>query len=120
MENINFTMFDMLPASAFNLMSVTLYSTIQTLKQRASENIVGKGENAGNQHFLLFPNCFLPYQRQKSLFKQDLICRLQMLSFWSGPKFCILGKELNFCLFGKEMTSKSIQYNLYSETTQRK
>ena len=23
------------------------------------ENIVGKGENAGNQHFLLFPQCFL-------------------------------------------------------------
>ena len=22
------------------------------------ENIVGKGENAGNQHFLLFPLCF--------------------------------------------------------------
>ena len=23
------------------------------------ENIVGKGENAGSQHFLLFPKCFL-------------------------------------------------------------
>ena len=22
------------------------------------ENIVGKGENAGDQHFLLFPQCF--------------------------------------------------------------
>ena len=22
------------------------------------ENIVGKGENAGHQHFLLFPQCF--------------------------------------------------------------
>ena len=22
------------------------------------ENIVGKGENVGNQHFLLFPQCF--------------------------------------------------------------
>ena len=22
------------------------------------ENIVGEGENAGNQHFLLFPQCF--------------------------------------------------------------
>ena len=22
------------------------------------ENILGKGENAGNQHFLLFPKCF--------------------------------------------------------------
>ena len=25
---------------------------------RAFENIVGKGENVGNQHFLLFPLCF--------------------------------------------------------------
>ena len=23
-----------------------------------AENIVGKGENAGYQHFLLFPHCF--------------------------------------------------------------
>ena len=28
------------------------------------ENIVGKGENAGYQHFLLFPQCFLPYQTE--------------------------------------------------------
>ena len=29
-----------------------------TLKQRAFENIVGKEENAGNQHFLLFSTMF--------------------------------------------------------------
>ena len=30
---------------------------------KAFENIVGKGENAGNQHFLLFPhNVFYPFQ----------------------------------------------------------
>ena len=29
-------------------------------EQEAFENIEGKGENAGNQHFLLFPQCFLP------------------------------------------------------------
>ena len=28
-------------------------------------NIVGKGENAVNQHFLLFLQCFLPYQKRK-------------------------------------------------------
>ena len=33
------------------------------------ENIVGKGENAGNQHFLLFPQCFLYNQREKSAFE---------------------------------------------------
>ena len=31
------------------------------------ENIVGKGENAGYQHFLLFPQCF-----QKALFMGSL------------------------------------------------
>ena len=28
---------------------------LTTLKKQVFENIVGKGENAGNQHFLLFP-----------------------------------------------------------------
>ena len=37
------------------------------------ENIVGKGENAGDQHFLLFSQCFLPYQRQKSSFWATII-----------------------------------------------
>ena len=37
---------------------ITLYHTIPTfndLKKNPLENIMGKGENAGNQHFLLFP-----------------------------------------------------------------
>ena len=36
------------------------------------ENIVGKGENAGNQHFLLFPQCF-----QKALFSRSLTFRTE-------------------------------------------
>ena len=32
------------------------------------ENIVGERENAGNQHFLLFPQCFLPFIKQSGLF----------------------------------------------------
>ena len=37
--------------------TLTLYHTILTFddKKKPSENIVGKGENAGNQHFLLLP-----------------------------------------------------------------
>ena len=31
---------------------------VKTLLDR-EENMVGKGENAGDQHFLLFPQCFL-------------------------------------------------------------
>ena len=57
------------------------------------ENTVGKGENAGNQHFL-FPQCFLPYQRQKSSFELHLFCPMQMLSIWSHPKYCCLLKIL--------------------------
>ena len=34
--------------------------------QSPEENIVGKGENAGYQYFLLFPQCFLLYERQIS------------------------------------------------------
>ena len=30
------------------------------------ENIVGKGENAGKQHFFLFAQYFQPYQRKKN------------------------------------------------------
>ena len=41
---------------------------LTTLKKRAFEKYVGKGENAGNQHFLLFPHCFLLYHREKSSF----------------------------------------------------
>ena len=34
-----------------------------TPTEKLSENIVEKGENAGNQHFLLFPQCFLPFTK---------------------------------------------------------
>ena len=39
----------------------TQFRLLTTLKKRALENTVGKGENAGNQHFLLLPQCFLLY-----------------------------------------------------------
>ena len=41
---------------------------LTTLRKTHLENIVGKGENAGNQHFLLFPQCFLPFPKQISIF----------------------------------------------------
>ena len=47
---------------------LTFYHTIPTFnnpRKKPFENIVGKGENAGNQYLLLFPQCFLPYQRQE-------------------------------------------------------
>ena len=58
----------------------------------AFENIVGKGENAGNQHFLLFQQCFLPFPNQISIFESRFFCRLQMLSIWTSLKICCLVK----------------------------
>ena len=41
------------------------------------ENIMGKEENAGSQHFLHFLQCFLPYQRQIPSFKpQVIVCKV--------------------------------------------
>ena len=70
---------------------LTLYRTIPTYnnpEKESFENIVGKGENAGNQHFLLFPQCFLPFPKQISIFQPNLICCLQMLSIWTSLKIC--------------------------------
>ena len=49
--------------------STTQSQLLMTLKKTAFEKILGKGENAGNQHFLLFPQCFLPFPRQISDFE---------------------------------------------------
>ena len=38
------------------------------------ENTVGKGENAGYQHFLLFPQCFLKPSSLGSL-KVEIVCQ---------------------------------------------
>ena len=47
--------------------TLTLYHTMTTFdhwRKNPFENIMGKEENAGNQHFLLFPQCLLSYERQ--------------------------------------------------------
>ena len=59
------------------------------LRKKPLENIVRKGENAGNQHFLLFPQRFLPFPNLFSISDH-----LQMLSVWTCPKFCKMVKEL--------------------------
>ena len=44
------------------------------------ENIVGKGENAGNQHFLLFPQCFQK-TLHTGLLKVGIVIELQYKHF---------------------------------------
>ena len=84
-----------------------------TVRRKGFENIVGKGENAGNQHFLLFPQCFLPFLTQSSTFESHLICRLQMLSIWTGLKLSF-GKGLTLYQTGNikefEIESSCRQY----------
>ena len=51
--------------------TLTLYHTIPTFndpKEGGLWNISQKGEKARNQHFLLFPKCFLPFPKQISIF----------------------------------------------------
>ena len=61
---------------------LTLHHIIPTFnnpEKEGLENIVGKRENAGYQHFLLFPQLFLPLHRQISIFQSHLFCCLQMI-----------------------------------------
>ena len=84
------------------------------------ENIVGKGENAGNQHFLLFPQCFPHFQKQILLHKSHSPCyqnvfymdRCGILLYAKGLRFesycftvevCTENLDIypNFCTFKK-------------------
>ena len=68
------------------------------------QSIVRKVENAGAQHFLLFPQCFLLYQTQILLFEQHL--------FSSNP----LNIERSiFLLCAKRSTSFSTYINLAAQ-----
>ena len=57
---------------AVTLRDLTLDHTIPTLTDPEKEDffkkIVRKGENTSIQYFLLSPQCFLPFHRQKSSF----------------------------------------------------
>ena len=63
-----------------SLVYTTQSRLLLTLNKKSLEKIVGKGENAGDQHFLLFPQCFLPsFPNLISLFHSLLFCHLQIL-----------------------------------------
>ena len=61
---------------------ISLYHTVPTFnnpQDKTFENIMEKGEYAGNQHLFLFPKCFLLYPKQILIFESCFICRLQIL-----------------------------------------
>ena len=97
----------------FSFCSIFLYQTITTFKdlyRKALENIVGKGENTGNQHFLLFQLCFQLFTKQISIFQSHLFCLTSANVFNSDQsKILLLGKELNvscYILFCSMKTSR--------------
>ena len=68
---------------------ITLYHTKtspEAQRKKTFENMVIKGDNAGNQHYAAFPRMFLAYERQMSC-SRYLICHLQMLSIWTRLKY---------------------------------
>ena len=69
---------------------------LTTLRRKAFENILGKGESAGNQHFLLFPQCFLPFPKQSFLVTFDLL--FANAFNLDKSKFLSFGNELNAAL----------------------
>ena len=57
-----------------NIQSMLTRTHVQAFVDRI-EKIVGKGENAGTQYFLLFPQCFILFNEEKTtaITKCDLI-----------------------------------------------
>ena len=76
-SEISFTLF---------LVFTTQSRLLRTPEKKPFENIVGKGENAGNQHFLIFQQCFPPIPKIIFVFKLHLFCHLQMVSIWTSLK----------------------------------
>ena len=78
---------------------------LMTPKNKSFENILGKGENAVYQHFLLFPKCFLPFPRE--------ICIFFFLVAFILLSACALNSDKSkFLSFGK-------QFNHYQTTNFR-
>ena len=76
---------------------LTLYHTILTFndpRKKPLENIVGKGENAGNQHFLLFPTLFSTLSKTNFKFLFTFILSPADAFNLDQSKILSFGKEL--------------------------
>ena len=65
---------------------------LTNLYKKPFENILEKGENTGNQHFLLFPQCSQAFPEQISIFQSCIFYCLRVLSICTSLKFCCLLK----------------------------
>ena len=62
------------------------------------ENIVGKGENAGRQHFLFFPQCFEKasfLKRQKVSLCGNGLTLYHRINMWTSPNSKHVRQQLN-------------------------
>ena len=72
------------------------------------ENIVGKGENAGYQHFLLFPQCFRKYNfKIRGVLRSSLVKCLVIQGSWVRAALDPLGFFVGVSL-GKTLQSPSL------------
>ena len=90
-NHMNYMYFDK-PYTVVPIPFSTLYHTIPILNNRnryPSENIVGKGGNAGIQHFVSFSTVFSTLFKDKvAFFEPQLICRLHIVPTWMSLKCC--------------------------------
>ena len=64
-----------------------------TLKEKAFENIVGKGESAGYQHFSPFPSMFSTFCKASFNFLLKFILSSANALIWITLKLCHLVKS---------------------------
>ena len=86
---------------ALDQLFTTQSQLLTTPRKKRIENIVRKGENAGNQHFLLFPQCFLPFLKQLAVFSDTFILWTANAFNLDQSKNLLFGKGLSFrnCMF---------------------
>ena len=67
---------------------------LTSLYDKPFENVVGKGESAGNQHFLLLPQCFLSFLGKKKKKSVTFILSSANAFNLNQTKYLSFGKEL--------------------------
>ena len=92
-----------------------MITTFNDLHKKAFENIVVKGENASNQHFLLFPQCFLPFPIQISIFQLHFFLSSANAFNLDRSKILSIGEKLNTVPLGQKTIRKTINVSVVLE-----
>ena len=70
---------------------------LTTLPIKSFEDIVGKGENSGNKHFLLSPQCFLPFSKEIFIFSVTFILLFSNAFNLDQSNILPFGEDLKHC-----------------------